>query len=125
VREEKFLEDGGRHHAGLAAGQGRDVGGARHTVEGSQLAEQVAGPHLVEDDLFAGGRAHEDPDLARKEEIDVRGGLVEVDQDLLGIEAAPIGPRLGTLKVDVQSLEQLNPGEPRHRSPPPECYPWL
>ena len=49
-----------------------------------------------------------------EKKIDVGRGLVEVDQDFLGIETAPIGPRLERRKVDIQPLEQLDPGEPRH-----------
>jgi hypothetical protein len=64
VGKEHFLEDGSRHHASLPSGERRDVGGAGNTVESGQLAEKVAGPHLVKDDLLAGGRAHQDPHLS-------------------------------------------------------------
>jgi hypothetical protein len=124
VGEDEFPEDGGGHHAGFAPGERRDVGRALDAVHGGQFAEQLPGLQFVENDFLARGRAHEDPDLAGQEEVDVRRELVEIDQDFLRTEATPIGPRLEGSKIDIQPFKQQNPGKPRHFRPQSrECRP--
>ncbi len=117
VGEDQLAERAGGHDAGLAPGQGAHIGRTLDPVHGREFAKQLIRPQFVEDDLLAGGGAHEDAHIAGQQEIDVRRELVEIDQGLLGIEPPPVAAGFEGSQIDVQILEQQRVREPGHVVP--------
>src|SRR5690606_13429513 len=114
---EQLPESWSRHHAGLPPRQRRYVSRALDAVDGGEFPEEFVRLELVEDDLLARGGAHQNAHLARKEEIHVRRGVVEIDQGLAVLETSPVATRLDGREVEAEIPVQIRIRQPSHSFP--------